>query len=170
MILYLIGRIGVDGGTGYAVEYAGSAIHAMPVEGRLTICNLSVELGAKMGLVAPDDATFAYLQGRMLAPQGAAWTQAVAAWRALPSDPGAGYDKVVEIDMADIAQQVTWGTSPEHVLPVDGTIPDPAAIADPVRRDAVAAAIAYMGLTARRTDPRHPARLGVHRLLHQRPA
>ena len=148
MILYLIGQIGVDGGTGYAVEYAGSAIEALSVEGRLTICNLSVELGSKMGLIAPDEATYAYLEGRQFAPKGAAWDRAVAAWRHLPSDAGAVYDKTIDIDVAKITPQITWGVSPEHVVPLDGTIPDPASFADPIQRDAIAAAIQYMGLQA----------------------
>src|SRR3954447_2628234 len=146
LILALIGRIGAAGGTGYAVEYAGSAIRAVPIEGRLTICNLSVELGAKIGLVAPDEATYAYLHGRPYAPKGAMWDRAVAPWRQLPSDPDAAFDREVVIDVAEIAPQVTWGISPEHVVPVDGCIPDPAGIADPARRAAVETALEYMGL------------------------
>ncbi|GJD53346.1 3-isopropylmalate dehydratase large subunit [Methylobacterium crusticola] len=146
LILHLIGVIGAAGGTGYAVEYAGSAIAAMPVEGRLTICNLSIELGAKMGFVAPDETTYAYLQGRPYAPKGEAWEHALAAWRTLPGDPDAAFDREVAIDVAGVAPQVTWGTSPEHVVAVDGTIPDPTAEADPVRRRAMEAALAYMGL------------------------
>jgi 3-isopropylmalate/(R)-2-methylmalate dehydratase large subunit len=148
LILFLIGRIGAGGGTGYAVEYTGSAIHAMPVEGRLTICNLSVELGAKMGLIAPDETTYAFLEGRPYAPKGAMWSRALAAWRDLPSDPGAVFDREVDIDVSEIAPQVTWGTSPEHVLAVDGRIPDPAGIADAGRRRAVETALDYMGLKA----------------------
>src|SRR5437764_926982 len=146
LILALIGRIGAAGGTGYAVEYAGSAIRALPIEGRLTICNLSVELGAKIGLIAPDETTYSYLQGRPYAPKGAMWDRAVAAWRQLPSDPDAAFDREVVIDVSEIAPQVTWGVSPEHVLPVDGRIPDPAGIADPARRAAVETALEYMGL------------------------
>jgi 3-isopropylmalate/(R)-2-methylmalate dehydratase large subunit len=146
LILRLIGSIGAAGGTGYAVEYAGSAIAALAVEGRLTICNLSIELGAKMGFIAPDETTFAYLAGRQFAPKGALWERAVAEWRQLPSDPGAQFDREVTIDVAQIAPQVTWGTSPEHVIGIDQRIPDPAAIADPSRRAGMEAALEYMGL------------------------
>jgi 3-isopropylmalate/(R)-2-methylmalate dehydratase large subunit len=146
LILALIGRVGTDGGTGHAVEYAGSAIRDMSVEGRLTVCNLSVELGAKMGFIAPDEKTFAYLEGRACAPKGALWLRAVEAWRQLPSDPGALFDREVEIDVATIAPQITWGTSPEQVVGIDGRIPDPAAIPDAERRRAVQSALDYMGL------------------------
>jgi 3-isopropylmalate/(R)-2-methylmalate dehydratase large subunit len=146
LILALIGHIGAAGGTGYAVEYAGSAIRDMPVEGRLTICNLSIELGAKMGLIAPDEKTYDYLRGRAYAPQGEMWDLAVAAWRRLPSDPDAVFDQEVVIDVEKIIPQVTWGISPEHVIGVDGLIPDPRAVADPARRAAIESALDYMGL------------------------
>jgi 3-isopropylmalate/(R)-2-methylmalate dehydratase large subunit len=146
LILALIGHVGAAGGTGYAVEYAGSAIREMPVEGRLTICNLSIELGAKMGMVAPDDKTYAYLHGRPYAPQGAMWEQAVKSWRQLSSDPDATFDLEVQIDVTKIIPQVTWGISPEHVIGVDGRIPDPQAIGDPARRAAAEMALEYMGL------------------------
>jgi 3-isopropylmalate/(R)-2-methylmalate dehydratase large subunit len=146
LILALIGRIGVDGGTGYAVEYAGSAIRDMSVEGRLTVCNLSVELGAKMGMIAPDEKTFEHLASTPLAPKGVLWLRAVEAWRRLPSDPGAMFDLEVEIDASRVSPQITWGTSPEHVVAVDGRIPDPATIDDPERRKAVETALDYMGL------------------------
>jgi len=146
LILALIGHVGAAGGTGYAVEYAGSAVRSMPIEGRLTICNLSIELGAKMGMVAPDEATYEYLRGRPYAPQGEMWEQAVNAWRQLPSDPDAIFDKEVVIDVEKIIPQVTWGISPEHVIGVDGHIPDPATIGDPARRTAVETALDYMGL------------------------
>jgi 3-isopropylmalate/(R)-2-methylmalate dehydratase large subunit len=147
MILALIGHVGAAGGTGYAVEYAGSAIRDMPIEGRLTICNLSIELGAKMGMVAPDEKTFEFLRGRFYAPQGEMWDQALNAWRRLPSDANAAFDKEVIIDVAKIIPQVTWGISPEHVIGVDGHIPDPKAIDDPIRRAASETALDYMGLT-----------------------
>ena len=147
MILALIGHVGAAGGTGYAVEYAGSAIRDMPIEGRLTICNLSIELGAKMGMVAPDEKTFEFLRGRFYAPQGEMWDQALNAWRRLPSDANAAFDKEVIIDVAKIIPQVTWGISPEHVIGVDGHIPDPKAIDDPIRRAAIETALDYMGLT-----------------------
>ena len=147
LILALIGHIGAAGGTGYAVEYAGSAIRDMPIEGRLTICNLSIELGAKMGMVAPDEKTYEFLRGRFYAPQGEMWELALNAWRRLPSDANAAFDKEVIIDVAKIIPQVTWGISPEHVIGVDGHIPDPKAIDDPIRRAAIETALDYMGLT-----------------------
>ena len=128
LILALIGHIGAAGGTGYAVEYAGSAIRDLPVEGRLTICNLSIELGAKMGLIEPDDKTYDYLRERTYAPQGEMWQRAVEAWRQLPSDADAVFDREVVIDVEAIIPQVTWGISPEHVIGVDGHVPDPRAI------------------------------------------
>jgi 3-isopropylmalate/(R)-2-methylmalate dehydratase large subunit len=146
LILALIGQIGAAGGTGYAVEYAGSAIRDMGIESRLTICNLSIELGAKMGMVAPDDKTYEFLKGRRYAPKGAMWERAVAAWRQLPSDPDAVFDREVVIDVETIIPQITWGISPEHVIGVDGRIPDPKEIADPVRRSAIETALDYMGL------------------------
>jgi len=146
LILALIGQVGAAGGTGHAVEYAGSAIREMSVEGRLTICNLSIELGAKIGMIAPDEKTFEYLRGRPYAPQGEMWEQAVKAWRELSSDADAGFDQEVLIDVAKIIPQVTWGISPEHVIGVDGRIPDPQTIADPARRAAVETALDYMGL------------------------
>ncbi|SAL85513.1 isopropylmalate isomerase large subunit [Caballeronia choica] len=150
LILYLIGRLGAHAGTGFAVEYAGSAIAAMNVEARMTICNLSIEMGAKIGLVAPDDKTIAYLQGRRYAPRGDAWDAAVKAWRALPSDADACFDREVTIDAAALSPMMTWGTSPEHVIPVDGVVPDPAAATDAANRDAWQDALDYMGLRAGR--------------------
>jgi len=148
MILALIGHVGAAGGTGCAVEYAGSAIRDLPIEGRLTICNLSIELGAKMGMVAPDEKTFEFLRGRPYAPEGEMWEMAVKAWRELPSDADAVFDKEVVIDVAKIIPQVTWGISPEHVIGVDGRIPDPETIDDPARRAAIETALDYMGLKA----------------------
>ncbi|HKV00272.1 MAG TPA: 3-isopropylmalate dehydratase large subunit [Vineibacter sp.] len=146
MILHLIGTIGTAGGTGFAVEYAGSAIRALPLEGRFTICNLSIEMGAKMGLIAPDDLTYQFIEGRDFAPQGAAFDAAVAHWRTLPSDEDAVYDVEHRIDMAKVAPQITWGTSPEHVIAIDRAIPDPAAAPDENRRTAWKAALDYQGL------------------------
>jgi 3-isopropylmalate/(R)-2-methylmalate dehydratase large subunit len=148
LILSLIGLIGAAGGTGYAVEYAGSAIRDMPIEGRLTVCNLSIELGAKIGMVAPDDRTFEYLQRRTYAPQGKMWDQAVGAWRELRSDGNAAFDKELTVDVEKVVPQVTWGISPEQVIAVDDRIPDPQAIGDPGRRAVVETAIEYMGLQA----------------------
>jgi 3-isopropylmalate/(R)-2-methylmalate dehydratase large subunit len=145
-ILALIARIGTAGATGYVVEYAGEAISALSVEERMTVCNMSVEAGARMGLMAPDEKVFAYLKGRAYAPVGSAWDGAVAAWRALPSDPGAAYDAEVTIDVSGLAPQVSWGTSPEQTISVEDAIPDPGSIADPVARKAAERALAYVGL------------------------
>lgn len=147
MILHAIGQLGTAAGTGFAVEYAGSAVRALPVEARLTLCNLSIEMGAKMGMVAPDDATFEFLAGRRFAPKGAAWDAALAAWRRLPSEPDARFDADHRIDAAEIQPQITWGNSPEQVLPVSGRVPDPAQAPDVGKRAAWAAALDYMGLT-----------------------
>jgi 3-isopropylmalate/(R)-2-methylmalate dehydratase large subunit len=167
LILALIGHIGAAGGTGYAVEYAGSAIRDLSIEGRLTICNLSIELGAKMGLIAPDEKTYDYLRGRTYAPQGEMWQHAVEAWRQLPSDADAVFDREVVIDIEAIIPQVTWGISPEHVIGVDGHVPDPQGIADPARRAAIETALDYMGLKTRSADHRHARRLGLHRIMRQ---
>jgi 3-isopropylmalate/(R)-2-methylmalate dehydratase large subunit len=146
VILAVIGVIGTAGGTGHVIEYAGSAIRGLSMEGRMTVCNMSIEAGARAGLIAPDETTYAYIQGRPLAPKGGAWEQAVAAWRLLPSDAGAVYDKEVVLKAEDIVPQVTWGTSPQDVLPITGTVPDPAVIADAGKRRAVERSLAYMGL------------------------
>lgn len=148
MILHLIGMLGAAAGTGHAVEYAGEAVRGLSIEGRLTLCNLTIELGAKYGLVAPDDTTFAYLRGRPYAPKGEAFERALADWRALATDDGATFDREVGVDAAEIRMQVTWGTSPEHVIAIDGEVPDPAGQADPARRAAMQRALDYMGLHA----------------------
>ncbi|HKW52366.1 MAG TPA: 3-isopropylmalate dehydratase large subunit, partial [Stellaceae bacterium] len=146
MILYLIGKIGAAGGNGAAVEYAGDAVRALEIEGRLTLCNLSIELGAKIGMVAPDDKTYAFLADRPFAPKGAFWDEAVAHWRTLPGDDDADFDREEQIDVAEIAPQITWGTSPEMVIAVDQRVPDPASFADSGKRRAAEAALDYMGL------------------------
>jgi 3-isopropylmalate/(R)-2-methylmalate dehydratase large subunit len=146
VVLAIIGEIGTAGGTGYAIEFAGEAIRALSVEGRMTVCNMAIEAGARAGMVAVDDTTLAYVEGRSHAPKGALWDGAVAAWRQLVSDPDAVFDREVRLDAARIHPQVTWGTSPEMVVPVDGRVPDPAAEPDPVRRAGVARALEYMGL------------------------
>ncbi len=146
LILHAIGELGAKAGTGYAVEYAGSAVRAMTIEQRLTLCNLSIEMGAKMGMIAPDDRTFEFLAGRRYAPKGAAWDAALAGWRRLPGDPDAVFDREAVIDAAAVAPTVTWGTSPEHAMPVDGAIPDPDAATDEGGRAARRAALDYMGL------------------------
>ena len=147
LILAVIGKIGTAGGTGHVIEYAGEAISRLSMEGRMTVCNMSIEAGARAGLIAPDETTYAYLQGRPMAPKGGAWEQALAYWRTLPSDQGALYDKEFAIDAAEIVPQVTWGTSPEAVLPITGTVPDPEVEADEDRRRAMQRALDYMGLT-----------------------
>jgi 3-isopropylmalate/(R)-2-methylmalate dehydratase large subunit len=146
IILHITGTIGAAGGTGHVIEYTGSTIRALSVEGRLTVSNMAIEGGARAGLIAPDEVTFAYLKGRPYAPKGADWDDAVAYWTSLATDPGAVYDKVVVIDAADIAPSVTWGTSPEDVVPITGTVPDPASFADPSKQAAAAKSLAYMGL------------------------
>jgi 3-isopropylmalate/(R)-2-methylmalate dehydratase large subunit len=148
MILALIGQAGVAAGTGYAVEYAGNAIRELSVEGRFTICNLSIEFGAKMGMVAPDEKTWDYIRGRRYAPQGEMWDIALKAWKQLPSDTNAVFDKEIIVDVTRIKPQVTWGISPEHVIGVDGNIPDPQTVDDPARRAALETALDYMGLKA----------------------
>ncbi|MBA4049108.1 MAG: 3-isopropylmalate dehydratase large subunit [Sphingomonas sp.] len=148
LILAIIGRIGAAGGTGHVIEYRGAAIRALSMEGRLTIANMSIEAGARSGLIAPDDMTFAYLKGRPMAPAGADWDRAVASWRTLATDEGARFDKSVTIDAATIAPTVTWGTSPEDTAPINGVIPDPDSFADPAKRAAAAQSLAYMGLRA----------------------
>ncbi len=147
LVLAIIGRIGTAGGTGHVIEYAGGAIRALSMEGRMTVCNMTIEAGARAGLVAPDDKTFAYLMGRPLTPKGAAWEQAVAYWKTLPSDPGAAFDIEVTLDAVTIEPMVTWGTSPEDVLPVGGRVPDPRDIADEAKRAAMTRSLEYMGLT-----------------------
>ncbi|MEX0697294.1 MAG: 3-isopropylmalate dehydratase large subunit [Dongiaceae bacterium] len=146
LILAVIGKIGTAGGTGHVIEYAGPAIRGLSMEARMTVCNMSIEAGARAGLIAPDDTTFAYLKGRPMAPQGAAFDRAVAHWRTLPSDPGARYDAEVVLDIAAVAPQVTWGTSPQDVLPITGRVPDPADAPDADRRRAMERALDYMGL------------------------
>ncbi len=146
MVLHLIGHVRAAGGVGYAVEYAGAAVRALSVEERLTLCNLSIELGAKIGLIAPDETTYEYLHGRRYAPAGAEWDAALAYWRGLPTDDDAVFDREVVIDMAAVAPQITWGTNPEQVAAVDQRVPDPAAEPDLVKRQAMLDALDYMGL------------------------
>jgi len=146
IVLAIIGRIGTAGGTGYTIEFAGSAIRDLSMEGRMTVCNMAIEAGARAGLVAVDDKTIAYVQGRPMAPTGAEWDQAVAYWKTLHSDPDAQFDAVVELDASQIAPQVTWGTSPEMVLPVTASVPDPGLETDPNKRQAMERALQYMAL------------------------
>ena len=146
IVLAIIGRIGTAGGTGYTIEFGGSAIRALSMEGRMTVCNMAIEAGARAGLVAVDDTTTRYVQGRTFAPTGLSWDHAVAHWRTLHSDAGARFDAVVELDASQLTPQVTWGTSPEMVLGIDGRVPDPDKVKDDTQRDAIERALAYMGL------------------------
>jgi 3-isopropylmalate/(R)-2-methylmalate dehydratase large subunit len=146
--LAIIGRIGTAGGTGYAIEFGGEAIRALSMEGRMTLCNMAIEGGARAGLVAPDEKTFDYLEGRPFAPKGSDWDKAITYWRTLTSDADAQFDSVIELDAAAIEPQVTWGTSPEQVLPIGGRVPNPADESDPQKRAGIERALQYMGLTA----------------------
>jgi 3-isopropylmalate/(R)-2-methylmalate dehydratase large subunit len=146
LALAVIGAIGTAGGTGHAIEFAGEAVSALSMEGRMTLCNMAIEAGARAGMVAVDDTTIEYVQGRPYAPRGDLWERAVAAWRHLQSDDDAAFDREVDLDTGDVLPQVTWGTSPEMVLPVDASVPDPDAEADAVKADAMRRALAYMGL------------------------
>jgi len=149
VVLAIIGRIGTAGGTGCAIEFAGSTIRALSMEGRMTLCNMAIEAGARAGMVAADDTTIAYVKGRTFAPSGPEWDQAVAYWRTLVSDPDAKFDREVTLDGRAILPQVTWGTSPEMVVPVDASVPDPEKEKDPARREGMERALVYMGLTPR---------------------
>ncbi len=148
LVLAIIGKIGTAGGTGYAIEFAGEAIRNLSIEGRMTVCNMTIEAGARVGLVAVDEATIEYVKGRPYAPEGEIWDQAVAAWRDLRSDEGAHFDRVVTLDATRIQPQMTWGTSPEMVVPVTGMVPDPAQEPDPAKADGMRRALEYMGLEA----------------------
>ena len=147
VILAIIARLGAGGGVGHVIEYAGSTIRAMTMDERMTVCNMSIEAGARAGMVAPDETTFAYLEGRPFAPRGDAWARALAAWKTTPSDPGARFDREVRFAASEIAPTVTWGTSPQDALPITGRVPDPAEAAEGARRDSMVRALAYMGLT-----------------------
>ncbi len=147
VVLHITGVLGAAGGTGYVIEYTGSAIRGLSIEGRLTVSNMAIEHGARAGLIAPDETTFAYVQGRPYAPRYADWDKAVAWWRSLATDPGAQYDRVVVIQAADIAPTVTWGTSPEDVVAITGTVPAPESFADPGKQQAAQKSLDYMGLT-----------------------
>ncbi|MFZ5744842.1 MAG: 3-isopropylmalate dehydratase large subunit [Pseudomonadota bacterium] len=146
LILHIIGVVGTAGGTGHVMEYRGKVFEEMSIEGRLTVCNMSIEAGARAGLIAPDEKTFAFLKGRPYAPKGADWDAAVAWWKSLATDPGATYDKSVTINAADVQPTVTWGTSPEDVVAIGGVVPDPASFAEPSKQDAARASLEYMGL------------------------
>ncbi len=147
VVLAIIARIGAAGGVGHVIEYAGSAIRGLSIEGRLTVCNMSIEAGARAGMVAPDDTTYQYLHGRPLSPQGGKWDRALAFWRTLPSDDGAVFDREVRLDAAAIAPMLTWGTSPEDALSIGERVPDPSQAPDAAKRDAMIGALKYMDLT-----------------------
>ncbi|HUC38353.1 MAG TPA: 3-isopropylmalate dehydratase large subunit [Acidimicrobiales bacterium] len=146
LVLGIIGRIGTGGAVGHVIEYRGSAIRALSMEGRMTVCNMSIEAGGRAGMVAPDDVTFAYLEGREHAPKGALWSEALEDWRSLPTDEGADFDKTVSIDGASLEPHVTWGTNPGQVVPISGSVPDPGSFAEPAARESAARALEYMGL------------------------
>jgi 3-isopropylmalate/(R)-2-methylmalate dehydratase large subunit len=148
IILAIIGKIGTAGGTGHVIEFAGSAIRNLSMEGRMTVCNMAIEAGARAGMIAPDEKTYAYLADKPMAPKGETWEQAVAYWRSLPSDDGAKYDTEIVLPAAEIAPTVTWGTSPEDALPITGAVPDPDAEKDEMKRAKLQRAIEYMGLSA----------------------
>ena len=147
LILAVIGKIGTAGGTGHVIEYCGRAVRELSMEGRMTVSNMTIEGGARAGLIAPDEKTFEYLKGRPMAPKGALWEAAVAHWKTLPTDEGALYDREIRIDVADIAPQVTWGTSPEDVVPITGSVPDPKDASTDAKRSAMERSLDYMGLT-----------------------
>ncbi len=146
LVLAVIGRIGTGGGSGHVIEYRGSAVSGLSMEGRMTVCNMSIEGGARAGMIAPDDTTFAFLEGRDHAPKGAAWEQALDYWHSLPTDPGATFAKEVVLDASELAPHVTWGTNPAQVTRIDGTVPDPDSFATPAERESAARALDYMGL------------------------
>jgi 3-isopropylmalate/(R)-2-methylmalate dehydratase large subunit len=146
VILALIARIGAGGATGHVIEYAGAAIRTMSMAERMTVCNMSIEAGARAGMVAPDETTFAYLEGRPFAPSGEHWLRALEDWRTLPTEPGAVFDREVALDGGELAPTVSWGTSPQDALPITAYLPDPLDFGDPVRRQGVSRALSYMGL------------------------
>lgn len=148
LALAIIGHLGTAGGTGYVIEYAGEAIQSLSMEGRMTVCNMTIEAGARAGLIAPDETTFSYLKGRPKTPKGAQWEAALTYWKTLKTDEGAVFDRTVTIEASELAPMVTWGTSPEHVLPITAKVPDPRDEVDPNRRSALERALAYMGLEA----------------------
>ncbi len=169
IILAIIGEIGTAGGTGYVIEYAGEAIRALSMEGRMTVCNMSIEGGARAGMIAPDETTFEYIKGRPRAPKGAAWDMARKLLGEPDSDEGAHFDREIRLDAASLPPIVTWGTSPEDVVAITGSVPDPAKVADAGKRAAVARALAYMGLEPGTADDGHRHRPRLYRLLHQWP-
>jgi 3-isopropylmalate/(R)-2-methylmalate dehydratase large subunit len=148
IVLSIIARIGTGGGIGSVIEYRGSAIRSLSMEGRMTVCNMSIEAGARAGMIAPDDTTFAYLQGRPRAPKGGEWEQALDDWRSLATDDGASFDKEVVLDAAELRPSVSWGTNPSQTVTIDDAVPDPGAFAEPAAQESARRALAYMGLEA----------------------
>ena len=169
VILAIIGKIGTGGGIGHIIEYRGSTIRSLSMEGRMTICNMSIEAGAKAGMIAPDDTTFAYVEGRAHAPKGALWEQALEDWKTLPTDDGAVFDREVFLDGAAIRPHVSWGTNPGQVIPIDGDVPHPDAIEDPGAREVATRALRYMGLEPGNPNARDRGRYRVHRIVHEQP-
>ena len=167
LALGIIGQIGTDGATGHVIEYAGEAVRGLSVEGRMTLCNMSIEAGARAGMIAPDETTFAYIKNRRFAPQNGDWEKTLAHWRTLPSDPGAHYDKVVEIDASKLAPFVTWGTNPGMVVAVSGRVPDLSELKTDADRRAAERMLEYMGLEPGTRVEEISGRPGFHRLLHQ---
>ena len=166
MILALIGRVGTNGGTGFVFEYAGSGIRSLDMESRMTICNMSIEAGARAGLIEPDDTTFEYLAGRTFAPAGHAWDDAVKRWKALPSDEGAAYDREIRIDASLLEPMITFGTNPGMSIPLNGRLPDPATVPDTTSKAQLENALRYMNLEPRQPLVGHPIQVDVHRQLH----
>ena len=169
LVLAIVGKLGTAGGTGHVIEYAGPAIEALSMEGRMTVSNMTIEAGARAGLIAPDETTFAYLEGRPMAPKGDLQHRAVAHWKTLPSDPGARYAKEVTLDISEIVPLTTWGTSPEDVVPITGAVPDPKDAPTVEKRASMQRALDYMGLAPGDAHDRRGDRPGVRRLVHQRP-
>ena len=167
VILAIIGQIGTGGGIGSVIEYRGSAIRSLSMEGRMTVCNMSIEAGARAGMVAPDETTFAYLEGRAHAPKGPRWEEALEDWRALHSDADAEWDQQVRIDASRLRPHVSWGTNPGQVASIDGTVPDPDTFAEPNERDSAARCPGLHGAHRRHPDPGDPARHRLHRLVHE---
>ena len=167
IVLAIIARIGTGGGIGSVIEFRGAAIRALSVEGRMTVCNMSIEAGARAGMIAPDDTTFAYLEDKQFAPKGADWERALDAWRALVTDDDATFDKEVVIDAATLLPHVSWGTNPGHTVAIDDRVPDPASYADAGAREVGAARARVHGFAGRHTDARHRCRHGVHRVVYQ---
>ena len=168
LVLAIIGRIGTSGGMGHVIEYRGPAIRALSMEGRMTVCNMSIEAGARAGMVAPDEVTFDYLEGRQYSPAGSTWDAAVDDWRSLTTDPGATFDREVVIDATALTPYVSWGTNPAQVVPIGAAVPGPDAFEDPAAKEAAERALAYMGLEAGRPRARHRRRHGLHRIVHER--